>query len=312
MRSTGLSRSANSMTAMLSTAAWNPSMLYLKTQASQDIRRKANAVFCRFAKILVSNLAIVRSLAFGLAEDPPDEARKHLPRYPQVSATLIGRLAVASELQGPRPRRHPIGAGVAQSLRERRRRRFLHGRRRRHRRTCSRLLSRPRLHPVARIDAIGPAHEDHRGLTAEPILNVAVVARHDIHRACFERPDPCSTLGRGSSACRARINHTGADDPEDAALIQNPLQRVKVTETVWRMASACFIGGGPDSDVRRPARVSGRKTLAPGLSLGTSSASLQRPARFSGLKNYSRTREPHREREKSACARKMRRFHSIS
>lgn len=29
----------------------------------------------------------------------PEAARKHLPRYPLVSATLLGRLAVASEFQ---------------------------------------------------------------------------------------------------------------------------------------------------------------------------------------------------------------------
>ena len=32
----------------------------------------------------------------------PDAAKKHLPRYPLVSATLIGRLAVASDYQGRR------------------------------------------------------------------------------------------------------------------------------------------------------------------------------------------------------------------
>jgi ribosomal protein S18 acetylase RimI-like enzyme len=39
--------------------------------------------------------------ACGLAPGTiPEEARKHLPRYPQVSATLLGRLAVKAELQG--------------------------------------------------------------------------------------------------------------------------------------------------------------------------------------------------------------------
>jgi len=32
----------------------------------------------------------------------PEAARKHIPRYPLVSATLIGRLAVAKEMQGQR------------------------------------------------------------------------------------------------------------------------------------------------------------------------------------------------------------------
>ena len=32
--------------------------------------------------------------------DVPEAARKHVPRYPLVSATLIGRLAVAKDRQG--------------------------------------------------------------------------------------------------------------------------------------------------------------------------------------------------------------------
>lgn len=75
---------------------------YLKTQASQDMRRKANAVFVLVPEDSPSRIAGYCTLcAFGLSPGTiPDEARKHLPRYPQVSATLIGRLAVASELQG--------------------------------------------------------------------------------------------------------------------------------------------------------------------------------------------------------------------
>jgi predicted GNAT family N-acyltransferase len=34
--------------------------------------------------------------------DVPDAARKHLPRYPLVSATLIGRLAVSKDRQRQR------------------------------------------------------------------------------------------------------------------------------------------------------------------------------------------------------------------
>jgi predicted GNAT family N-acyltransferase len=34
--------------------------------------------------------------------DVPEAARKHIPRYPLVSATLIGRLAVAKDRQGQR------------------------------------------------------------------------------------------------------------------------------------------------------------------------------------------------------------------
>ena len=75
---------------------------YLKTQASQDMRRKANAVFVLVAERAPEKIAGYFTLcACGLAAGTiPEEATKHLPRYPQVSATLLGRLAVSSELQG--------------------------------------------------------------------------------------------------------------------------------------------------------------------------------------------------------------------
>jgi GNAT superfamily N-acetyltransferase len=75
---------------------------YLQIQATQDIRRKANAVF-----VLVDAASPSRILGYftlcacGLAPGlVPEEARKHLPRYPVVSATLIGRLAIARSAQG--------------------------------------------------------------------------------------------------------------------------------------------------------------------------------------------------------------------
>jgi ribosomal protein S18 acetylase RimI-like enzyme len=80
---------------------------YLKTQAGQDVRRKANAVF-----VLTSHDDLKRVLGYytlcatTLSQgDVPEVVRKHIPRYPLVSATLIGRLAVAKEEQ----RRH-LGA----------------------------------------------------------------------------------------------------------------------------------------------------------------------------------------------------------
>jgi GNAT superfamily N-acetyltransferase len=75
---------------------------YLKTQASQNMRRKANAVFVLVREDAPTGIAGYFTLcACGLAPGTiPEEARKHLPRYPQVSATLLGRLAVATELQG--------------------------------------------------------------------------------------------------------------------------------------------------------------------------------------------------------------------
>ena len=75
---------------------------YLKTQASQDMRRKANAVFVLVPQASTSAIAGYFTLcAYGLAPGPiPEPARKHLPRYPIVSATLLGRLAISQELQG--------------------------------------------------------------------------------------------------------------------------------------------------------------------------------------------------------------------
>ena len=77
---------------------------YLRTQASQDVRRKANGVF-----ILVEPdkpdvvLGYYTLCATGVAQgDVPAAARKHIPRYPLVSATLIGRLAVSKDRQGQR------------------------------------------------------------------------------------------------------------------------------------------------------------------------------------------------------------------
>jgi GNAT superfamily N-acetyltransferase len=75
---------------------------YLKTQASQDMRRKANAVFVLVAPPETARILGYFTLcAFALGQgDVPDEARRHIPRYPLVSATLIGRLAVARDRQG--------------------------------------------------------------------------------------------------------------------------------------------------------------------------------------------------------------------
>jgi len=77
---------------------------YLRTQASQDVRRKANGVF-----ILVEPdkpdvvLGYYTLCATGVAQgDVPAAARKHIPRYPLVSATLVGRLAVSEARQGER------------------------------------------------------------------------------------------------------------------------------------------------------------------------------------------------------------------
>lgn len=77
---------------------------YLHTQAGQDVRRRANGVF-----VLVESTQAETVLGYytlcATALPPaavPEAARKHIPRYPLVSATLIGRLAVAKDRQGQR------------------------------------------------------------------------------------------------------------------------------------------------------------------------------------------------------------------
>ncbi|MBS0222348.1 MAG: GNAT family N-acetyltransferase [Proteobacteria bacterium] len=77
---------------------------YFRTQAGQDVRRKANGVF-----VLVEPerptvvLGYYTLCATGLPQgDVPAAARKHIPRYPLVSATLVGRLAVSATRQGER------------------------------------------------------------------------------------------------------------------------------------------------------------------------------------------------------------------
>lgn len=75
---------------------------YFRTQANQDVRRKANGVFILIdprqpAEVLGYYTLCATALAHG---DVPRDARKHIPRYPLVSATLVGRLGIASNQQG--------------------------------------------------------------------------------------------------------------------------------------------------------------------------------------------------------------------
>jgi len=77
---------------------------YLKNQAGQDVRRKANAVFVlglftEPKRVLGYYTLCAMAISQGEA---PEAARKRIPRYPLVSATLIGRLAVAKDHQGQR------------------------------------------------------------------------------------------------------------------------------------------------------------------------------------------------------------------
>lgn len=75
---------------------------YLRIQASQDVRRKANGVFILIEPDHPSIVLGYYTLcATGLPQgEVPEAARKHAPRYPLVSATLVGRLAISQTRQG--------------------------------------------------------------------------------------------------------------------------------------------------------------------------------------------------------------------
>jgi GNAT superfamily N-acetyltransferase len=75
---------------------------YLRSQAGQDVRRRANGVFILVAVDAVETVLGYYTLCFASLPqgDVPAAARKHVPRYPLVSATLIGRLAVSRSRQG--------------------------------------------------------------------------------------------------------------------------------------------------------------------------------------------------------------------
>ena len=77
---------------------------YLQTHAGQDVRRRANGVFVLTDKAAPDRVLGYYTLcATALPQvEVPAAARKHIPRYPLVSATLISRLAVATDRQGQR------------------------------------------------------------------------------------------------------------------------------------------------------------------------------------------------------------------
>src|SRR5712692_2855311 len=75
---------------------------YIRTQASQDVRRKANGVFVLIDPRMANEILGYYTLcATALPQgDVPLAARKHIPRCPLVCATLVGRLAVTAARQG--------------------------------------------------------------------------------------------------------------------------------------------------------------------------------------------------------------------
>jgi GNAT superfamily N-acetyltransferase len=75
---------------------------YLQTQASEDMRHRANAVFVLVPLDTPDRIAGFFTLCASALDqgDVPEAARRWIPRYPLVSATLLGRLAIAREYQG--------------------------------------------------------------------------------------------------------------------------------------------------------------------------------------------------------------------
>jgi ribosomal protein S18 acetylase RimI-like enzyme len=77
--------------------------LYLRRQASQDVRRRATACFVA-REIATGRIAGYYTLAAGgiLLAEMPVPLAKRLPRYPSVPVARLGRLAVALAYQGLR------------------------------------------------------------------------------------------------------------------------------------------------------------------------------------------------------------------
>ncbi len=72
---------------------------YLRQRASQDVRRRVTAVFVMTPRDQPDRIAgyYTLSAASILLADLPDDMTRKLPRYPQVPAIRIGRLARDSD-----------------------------------------------------------------------------------------------------------------------------------------------------------------------------------------------------------------------
>jgi predicted GNAT family N-acyltransferase len=75
---------------------------YLKRQASQDIKRKAAAVYVMTESPNSETILGYYTLTAASInlEDVPEAAKKKLARYEDVSAVLLGRLALANQAKG--------------------------------------------------------------------------------------------------------------------------------------------------------------------------------------------------------------------
>jgi len=74
---------------------------YLKKRASQEAKKKIATTFVMVGNQPTEILGYYTLSATSiLLDDLPDKISKKLPKYPQVPATLLGRLAVDSRHQG--------------------------------------------------------------------------------------------------------------------------------------------------------------------------------------------------------------------
>jgi len=73
---------------------------YLKRQASQDVRKRVTAIFVLTTDgTTIAGYYSLSASVIRLA-DLPDDITGKLPRYPEIPATLLGRLAVSLSFQG--------------------------------------------------------------------------------------------------------------------------------------------------------------------------------------------------------------------
>jgi predicted GNAT family N-acyltransferase len=76
---------------------------YIRKQASQDLKRRVSAVFVLIDAPEFQVLAYYTLSAYTVDITALDAAfAKHLPRYPQLPTTLLGRLAVDNRQKGQR------------------------------------------------------------------------------------------------------------------------------------------------------------------------------------------------------------------
>ena len=149
---------------------------YLRTQASQDMRRKANAVLVLVRSDVPAAIVGYFTLcATTLSQNAvPEEARKQLPLSPgqcNADRPAGGR----SSPPGPRHRRRVARPCVAQGVRKCLHHRLLHGRCGRDRRASGPILRSSRLHTPSGLDAAHhPAANDrqyHRGWTRSTLTS---------------------------------------------------------------------------------------------------------------------------------------------